>query len=861
MKPVHLTLKKRFAFIICLIAILTCILFVTALNQLKKVRDYNALSEESFAIAKSKVTIDSLQSIVFSNLPRDLNFYKSGKNQYIERLHDFTSQAVDKANKLANNFYLLSDKQIKTKAFHINRDLKRYNDALDNYTKFISQKGFSNYGINGQINVVSDYLLKQCQTENLTTLEQKINDIIDLKNQYLLEKEPSLINKVKINSEEAQAYAVLSGKFQKLTLISKIQKLENLIVSLSDFDEAIGITNYDGMIGSMNNAKEQFTITASELHLLVNKNMHSAILWGYIWLTIILMLLLVSYYFLISQLNKYIHRPFEKIKSFLTELVMGQLPAPIKLKRNDEITEMANYINKVVEGLQHKAEFAIEIGKGKLDSHYEPLSENDILGNALIEMEKSLQKAEMEDQKYKNEEKKRIWFNEGVARFSEILRLHNDDINKLADEIIQNLVKYLNAAQGNLFFYNDEQTNNIYLELVASFAYDRKKYLQKIVQLGDGLIGTVALEKEKIFITEIPENYLSITSGMGEAPPRCLLIIPLKLEETVLGIVELASFRVFEPHEVEFIEKIGQTIASAITNVKINARTAKLLEQSQKQAEEMAEQEEEMRQNMEELRTTQEDFSRRETEINGFLSALQNSSMIIILDNTGKIIDANENLIEKLGTKRDELIGRFHREFSTLGRNPEEYDSFWNNLLNGQITSLVETIRLSSGKDICLNQTFSPIINKKGQLSKVLCISIDKTDTIEAKKQVENDSAEILKLNTKIAHITETIDVSLFRCEYTAEGRIVEANANFCKIIGLKIDEITGKQYSYFLNDESKEQHDKIWAEVIEDKTFSGNLKITSNAGIETKLHATFIPVQNEKGKTKKIIFIAYPNI
>jgi PAS domain S-box-containing protein len=859
MKPIHLTLKKRFAVIVWLIAILTCVLFITALNQLEKVRDFNSLSAKSLAIAKAKITIDSVQSVMFIALPRDLNFYKGGKNQYIENLKEILSMTSVDANKLANDFYLISDKQIKLKVFHIDRELRRYKDALDNYTKFISQRGFSNYGINGQINVVSEYLLGQCKAEGLNALEDKVNGIISLKNQYLLEKEPSLINKIKILSEEAQAYAVLSGKFQKLTLIAKIQKLENLIVSLNDFDEAIGVTNYDGMVGTMNNAKDQFAVLAAELHTRVNHNMQSAVYFGYIWLSLILILLLLSFYRLHSQLNKYIHRPFEKMKSFLTEMVMGQLPTPLKLKRNDEITDMANHLNKVVEGLQRKAEFALEIGKGELGTHYQPLSENDILGNALIEMEKSLQKADLEDQKYKNEEKKRIWFNEGVARFSEILRLHNDNINKLADEIIQNLVIYLNAAQGNLFFYNDEENSNVHLELVAAYAYNRKKYIQKTIQLGEGLVGTVAVEKEKLFITEIPEDYLSISSGMGEAPPRCLLIIPLKLEDTVLGIVELASFHIFEAHEMEFIEKIGQTIASTITNVKINARTAKLLEQSQKQGEEMAEQEEEMRQNMEELRTTQEDFSRRETEINGFLIAIQNSSMILVLDNSGKIIDINDIMLDKLGSKREELIGRNHRDFSSLGRIPEDYDVFWKNILNGNVNTIDETLRLAGGKEIYFNQTFSPIIDKKGQLSKVLCISIDKTDTVEAEQKIDNNAIELNKLSSKLSYLNEAIDVSLFRCEYSDEGRIVEANSNFCKAIGLKFQEISGKHYSYFLNELSKEQHDKILADAIAEKLFSGEIKIVSNSGNETKLFANFTPVKNEKGKTKKINFIAYP--
>ena len=73
------------------------------------------------------------------------------------------------------------------------------------------------------------------------------------------------------------------------------------------------------------------------------------------------------------------------------------------------------------------------------------------------------------------------------------------------------------------------------------------------------------LKKKEYFITEIPEDYLTITSGLGDAPPRSILIVPLKLEDEILGVVELASFNIFNPHEIEFVEKIGQTIASTIT--------------------------------------------------------------------------------------------------------------------------------------------------------------------------------------------------------------------------------------------------------------------------------------------------------
>ena len=118
---------------------------------------------------------------------------------------------------------------------------------------------------------------------------------------------------------------------------------------------------------------------------------------------------------------------------------------------------------------------------------------------------------------------------------------------------------------------------------------------------------------------EVPENYVTITSGLGGASPSALLLVPLKNNDKIFGVLELATFSKYEAHEIELVEKLTESIASTISAVRVSESTRILLERTQQQAEEMRAQEEEMRQNMEELEATQEEMRRKEKHIQNML--------------------------------------------------------------------------------------------------------------------------------------------------------------------------------------------------------------------------------------------------
>ncbi|HEV8511847.1 MAG TPA: GAF domain-containing protein, partial [Cyclobacteriaceae bacterium] len=258
----------------------------------------------------------------------------------------------------------------------------------------------------------------------------------------------------------------------------------------------------------------------------------------------------------------------------------------------------------------------------------------------------------------KQEDERRFWVNEGLTKFSELVRNHQADLTKLTEEATKFLAHYLKAQQGSLFIINDEDENNKFLELVACYAFDKKKYVTKHIDIGDGLIGQTYLEGEAIVLKEIPSDYIEITSGLGHARPTCLCIIPLKYNEKIEAILELASFHFFEPYQMDYLQKAGEFVASAIIGAKVSSRMKVLLEQSQQQSEEMHAQEEEMRQNMEELQATQEEMARKGREMEDLLnqSSQKEEEMKVKLKEVEKVKRENDDLISYMKKFKTTLL-------------------------------------------------------------------------------------------------------------------------------------------------------------------------------------------------------------
>ncbi|HYG37279.1 MAG TPA: GAF domain-containing protein [Cytophagales bacterium] len=281
---------------------------------------------------------------------------------------------------------------------------------------------------------------------------------------------------------------------------------------------------------------------------------------------------------------------------------------------NEKQENAKEILESSIQNLQKASDFVTQISEGNYSVNWEELNEsNDSLNKSnlvgkLIQMREQMKKVKQEDEK-------RIWLTEGLAQFSDIIRNNQNNLKELGDNCLLFLVKYLQSEQGSFFILQEDESGDKKLNMISCYALNKKKFLEKSIELGEGILGQAFLEGETTMITKLPDGYTYINSGLGETSPSCLLIVPMKFNDEVKAIVEIASFHKFSETEINFAERAGEIIASAVANAENSEKTHHLLNQFKSQTEQLKAQEEELRQNMEEMEATQEEMRRKEQEL------------------------------------------------------------------------------------------------------------------------------------------------------------------------------------------------------------------------------------------------------
>jgi PAS domain-containing protein len=378
------------------------------------------------------------------------------------------------------------------------------------------------------------------------------------------------------------------------------------------------------------------------------------------------------------------------------------------------------------------------------------------------------------------------------------------------------------------------------------------------------------MEGKPIYMTDVPDDYMSIKSGLGGASPNTVLITPLRVNDEKFGVIELASFKELEPYQLEFVQKVSESIAATISTVNINIRTNKLLAQSKEQAEQMANAEEELRQNMEEMQATHEEMRRREADMQETLNksqqlqndieenqyeAKQFNDAILATCNVNEfsadfmLISINDNLLSFFkGLTRNDFVGKHLSGFIGEGA----FNATRQDIEHGRIHEEIQHVNMGNGKTKTFIDRFIPIKDKSGNLQRVLMLAFP-DEAEELRQNIE--AAEEKSHETKQFYnaIIETCNV----VEYSPDAIITDVNDNFLKIFISDRSNFIGKPMNAFMSDEV---YRAVMKSINAGKIYEDVQSLDIGGGKTLSVTQRFIPIQDRSGKLQRILMLAFQN-
>jgi len=755
MKKIKLNIKTRFGIFLAIIIVAFAVIISLFVWSIKDVKAYNEYDLKVKELVVEYLTMRRFEQHFLLRHVEDEGFFKSGKNRYLRKHTESYNRLSNKLKRLLEEPLStelgLDENIVKIEGFNEN-----YNQIFNELAQNIYQRGSVKTGVIGKVYESMNLAMELADNSNVNEL---IFTLVKNVKDYLITKNPQYVTEFEINFNSLgyrlgaglNNESLSSGFINQETsgpenkLITALRAFKENFSLLVKLDESIGLSSNEGLNNKLRTEIHKFDPEIESLVTAITNKKEQSLKNSTELLIILIGLLILVIIIYIVRFSSTITRPIDRLNEYIQPLSKGILPENLlELKQKNEFQYMTKAINELIEGLKKTTSFAKTIGKSVFDVDFKPLSSEDALGNSLLSMRTNLVQAQAEEKKRQHEDNLRKWSNEGLAQFNELLRQSAGNIDMLTANIVRHLVNFLDANQSGLFLLNDLNKEDAHLELVATYAYNKERKKKKKIYLGEGLVGMCAVEKSTVYLNDIPEGYLSITSGLGGSSPKSLLIVPLKLEDEIFGVIEIASFNKFKTHEIEFVERVTESISSTLSLAKINTRTTILLEKSQRQAEEMAAQEEEMRQNYEELQATNEESARREAEMSSILNAVNSSSLVVEFDLNGYIINTNEAFLNLLGLSRSEMIGKHQSDFEKMDDAHVRGEEFWQKLRQGEILSDTKNITVN-GEIYWLHQVYTPIIDADGKVYKILNLATDITESKNLEQELL-DQAEMMAI-------------------------------------------------------------------------------------------------------------------
>jgi signal transduction histidine kinase/CheY-like chemotaxis protein len=302
----------------------------------------------------------------------------------------------------------------------------------------------------------------------------------------------------------------------------------------------------------------------------------------------------------------------EDIVKLSQGLADGNLHIMPKAEYRGDFLQIKTAIETTLTCLLQVIEDIVRVSQGLAEGQLHVMPDTEYRGD-FVQIKKALESAAALMAKTTAKNAEQNWLKTGQTQLNDQLS-GEQEVLQLAENTINFMTPYLEAQIGALYLFQENPKPG-YLKMMASHAYTWRKKVSNEFKLGEGLVGQVALERKMIIITEPPVDYIYIQSGLGRSTPRTILVTPFLYENTLKGIIELASFKVFTEVQIEFINQVMPTIAIAINSAQSRQQMQELLQQTQAQSEELQRQTEELQTQQAALQQTNEELQSQSEEL------------------------------------------------------------------------------------------------------------------------------------------------------------------------------------------------------------------------------------------------------
>ncbi|HEY9656696.1 MAG TPA: response regulator, partial [Crinalium sp.] len=453
----------------------------------------------------------------------------------------------------------------------------------------------------------------------------------------------------------------------------------------------------------------------------------------------------------------------------------------------DNVNELAANLTTQVREI---AEVATAVTKGDLTRSISVAAEGEV---AILKDNINQMIANLRETTQKNTEQD--WLKTNLAKFTRMLQGQRD-LEAVSKLILSELAPLVSAQHGVFYLMETSELHPPYLKLLSTYAYRERKHLANQFHLGEGLVGQCALEKERILITEVPSDYIKISSGLGEATPLNAVVLPVLFEGQVTAVVELASFRRFSEIHLTFFDQLTESIAIVLNTIAASMRTEELLKQSQSLAEELQMQQKELtetnqrlEQQAQSLTASEELLKNQQDQLQQTNEELEEKAELLAMQNqeverkNREIEQARQSLEEKAtqlamtSKYKSEFLANMSHELRTplnsllilaqlLGDNSE------GNLTAKQV-EYARTIHASGGDLLTL---INDILDLAKIESGTMSVDIDQTLFTDLRNHMERTFRQIAQTKRLNFHIH--LDEHLPRLMYTDSKRLQQVLKN-----------------------------------------------------------------------------------